>query len=318
MSSVEASWRWSLTTAIAPVAWGSTYFVTQEFLPAGYPLYGGAIRALPAGLLLLALRRQAPSGAWWWRSLVLGVLNVAAFFALIYMSAQLLPSGLASTITASSPLMMMLVAWALLGQRPRLLMVGASVLGAAGVVLMVLTGTTHVDLIGVAASATAILLSCVGFVLGTRWGRDVDILASTSWQLIAGGVLLLPFAVAVEGAPPPLHAASLFAFGYLAVVATALAFCVWFAGLRHLSAGTVGVIGLLNPVTGVVLGVVFAAEVLSTRQIIGIAMVLGGVLAGQLRPRDPAMRRVRPVPQAPPAPRPVPVPGGSRASTHRE
>jgi probable blue pigment (indigoidine) exporter len=315
---MEASWRWSLTTAIAPVAWGSTYFVTHEFLPAGYPLYGGAIRALPAGLLLLALRRQAPSGAWWWRAVVLGVLNVAAFFALLYVAAQLLPSSLAATITAASPVMMMLVAWALLGQRPRLLMVGAAVLGAAGVVLMVLTGTTHVDPIGVAASATAMLLSAVGFVLSTRWGRDVDIMASTSWQLIAGGVLLLPVAVAVEGAPPSLHAASLLAFGYLAVVATALAFSAWFAGLRHLHAGTVGVIGLLNPVTGVVLGVVFAAEVLSTRQIIGIAMVLVGVLAGQLRPRRSATRRQRPAAEAPPAALAVPVPGGSRANTHRE
>jgi probable blue pigment (indigoidine) exporter len=267
--------------------WGSTYFVTHHFLPASHPLYGAAIRALPAGLLLLALRRRLPRGSWWWRSAVLGVLNVAAFFALIYVAAQRLPTSLASTIMAASPVAMMLIAWALIRERPRLLTAAASVLGVVGVCLMVLTGSAHVDRAGVAASVTAMLLSAVGFVLTKRWSVQhgpVDVLASTSWQLVAGGVLLLPFAVATEGPPPTMDARSLLGFGYLTVVATALAFSAWFAGLRHLSAGAVGVVGLLNPVTGVLLGTAVAAEVLSARQLLGVALVLAGVLAGQLRP----------------------------------
>jgi probable blue pigment (indigoidine) exporter len=284
---VEARLRWSLITAIAPVAWGSTYFVTHHFLPAGYPLYGAAIRALPAGVLLLVLRRRLPQRSWWWRSAILGVLNVGAFFALIYVAAQRLPTSLASTIMAASPIAMMLIAWALLRERPRLVTAGAAVLGVVGVCLMVLTGPAHVDTVGVAASVTAMLLSSVGFVLTKRWSArhgPVDLLASTAWQLVAGGLLLLPFAVAVEGSPPTVDKQSLLGFGYLTVVATAVAFSAWFAGLRHLSTGAVGVVGLLNPVTGVLLGTAVAAEVLSARQLVGVALVLAGVLAGQLRP----------------------------------
>ena len=40
-------------TALAPAIWGSTYLVTTEFLPAGYPLTLAVLRALPAGLLLM-------------------------------------------------------------------------------------------------------------------------------------------------------------------------------------------------------------------------------------------------------------------------
>ncbi|GAA4443582.1 EamA family transporter [Phytohabitans houttuyneae] len=274
---------WSLICAIAPVAWGSNYFVTHEYLPPGAPLYGAAIRALPAGLLLLVISRRLPRGAWWWRSLLLGALNVGAFFVLIYLSAQLLPTSVASTIMASSPVVMMLIAWGLLAERPRVLTAVGAAVGIAGVWLMLFRGTQAVDWRGVAASVAAMLMSSLGYVLTKKWGRDVDVLASTSWQLVAGGVLLLPFAVAFEGAPPALDAPAAWGFGYVTVVATALAFAAWFSALRRLSAATVGLVGLLNPVTGVLLGTAVAGEGLTAAQATGIALVLAGVLAGQVR-----------------------------------
>lgn len=54
---MESTARWSLVTALAPIAWGTSYFVTQRYLPADHPLYGAVFRALPAGILLLALSR---------------------------------------------------------------------------------------------------------------------------------------------------------------------------------------------------------------------------------------------------------------------
>jgi probable blue pigment (indigoidine) exporter len=72
-------------------------------------------------------------------------------------------------------------------------------------------------------------------------------------------------------------------FAYVGLVATALAFTAWFTGLRHLSAATVGLIGLLNPVTGVLLGVLVSGDVLTVRQVVGLALVLLGIALSQLR-----------------------------------
>ncbi|MEU8708564.1 EamA family transporter [Streptomyces sp. NPDC048565] len=287
---MEANVRWTLVTAIAPVAWGTNYFVTHEYLPDGDPLYGAAIRALPAGLLLLAVRRRLPRGSWWWRSAVLGLLNTGVFFALVYIAAQTLPTSLASTVMATSPMVMMMIAWGLVAERPHVRHLAGAGVGAGGVALMLLTGEASAAPLGVAASVAAMLLSSLGYVLAKRWGGEVDVLASTAWQLTAGGLLLLPFACVFEGAPPHLDGPALLGFGYVSVVATALAFAAWFAGLRHLPAATVGLVGLLNPVTGVLLGTLIAGEVLTARQFCGLALVLAGVALGR-----PVARKARAV-----------------------
>lgn len=285
--SMEAKWRWVLLTAIAPVAWGSNYFVTRQFLP-GDPLWGAVLRALPAGVVLLLIARRLPHGAWWWKSLVLGALNVGAFFVLIFVASQLLPSSVAATIMAASAGALMLLAWPLLAERPTTFALVGAVLGFAGVCVLLLESGPSVQPWGVFASLAAMLMSSVGFILTKRWASSQSIIAVTSWQLISGGVLVLPFALVWEGAPPRLDGSATAGFAYVTLIATALAFLAWFTGLRHLPAGTVGLIGLLNPVTGVLLGTLLAGEPFGPRQVIGTAFVLLGVLVGQRHRGTPA------------------------------
>ncbi|WP_418275861.1 EamA family transporter [Isoptericola jiangsuensis] len=295
MASVEANWKWVALTAVAPIAWGSTYVVTRQLLPPDQPLWGAVLRALPAGLLLLAVARRLPRGDWWWRSLVLGTLNVGAFFVLVYVAATLLPSSVASTVMAASALVLLLLAWPLLGERPTGRGAVGAVVGMVGVVVLVADAGAGVPVAGVLASGAAMLMSSVGFVLTKRWAPAEPMVAVTAWQLTAGGLLLLPVAVMVEGGPPPVDPVAVGGFAYVAVIATALAFLAWFSGLRHLPAGTVGLVGLLNPVTGVLLGTVLADETFGVRQAVGAALVLGGVLLGRRAGarRRPAGRRRR-------------------------
>jgi probable blue pigment (indigoidine) exporter len=298
--------RWVALTAVAPVAWGTNYYVTHAFLPPDNPLYGAALRALPAGLVLLGLCRRLPRGAWWWRSSVLGLLNVSVFFVLVYAASQLLPTSIASTVMAVSPLAMMLIAWALTSERPGIAHLAGAAIGLVGVCLMLLTGAGGVSVPGVLASASAMLVSAFGHILTKRWNNTgTDVLASTAWQLTAGGLFLLPVAAAVEGPPPALSAPALLAFGYVTLVATALAFVAWFTGLRHLPSATVGLIGLLNPVTGVLLGTAVAGEVLTVQQLCGLALVLAGVALG--RPTRAGRRDTgRTLPHLAPEGRPAP------------
>ncbi len=295
---METTWRWILLAAIAPIAWGSTYVVTAQLLPADAPLWGSVLRALPAGLVLLALPtadgRRLPRGAWWWRSAVLGVLTVGAFFVLIYLAAQLLPSSIASMLMALSPAAMMLLAWPLLRERPHVLPIAGAVLGFIGVALMLATGSAAANPLGVLASLAAMGMSAVGFVLTKRWASGIAPRSVTAWQLTAGGIAIIPVAVLVEGAPPALTTTQLLGFGYVTFVATALAYVAWFTALRRLPAGAVGLVGLLNPVTGVGLGALIAGESFTGLQVVGMALVIAGILLGQPLARRRRGRRPAP------------------------
>lgn len=300
---MEDKWRLVAITAVAPIAWGATYVVTRHLLPPDAPLWGAALRALPAGLLLWAIARRRARGSWWWRAPVLGLLNFGAFFVLVYLAAQLLPSSIAASIMALAPLALAGIAWPLLSQRPTARWAAGAVLGIAGVLLVVGLGAGAVSPAGVVASVIALLASSLGAILTTRWRDDTPLLATTSWQLTAGGIALVIAAGLVEGPPPRVDAAGVAAYAGIAVVATALAFVCWFTGLRHLPAGTVGIIGLLNPVTGVVLGVLVGGESLAPLQALGIALVLISLVVARSRVTPTIPRRASSSPPRPSAER---------------
>ncbi|MET9870686.1 EamA family transporter, partial [Streptomyces sp. NPDC006386] len=138
-------------TALAPVSWGTTYAVTTEFLPADRPLFTALMRALPAGLLLLALARVLPRGAWWWKAAVLGALNIGAFFPLLFLSAYRLPGGLAAVVSSAGPLFVAGLSAVLLGQRPSARTLLTGVAAAFGVSLVVLRAAGALDALGLLA-----------------------------------------------------------------------------------------------------------------------------------------------------------------------
>jgi len=106
-------------TALAPAVWGTTYIVTTKLLPPGYPVFGAMMRSLPAGLLALVLARRLPRGAWWGKSLVLGGLNIGAFFPLLFLGAERLPGGVAAAVAGAQPLIVLALGSLVLHDRIR-------------------------------------------------------------------------------------------------------------------------------------------------------------------------------------------------------
>ncbi|AEV87576.1 ABC transporter permease [Actinoplanes sp. SE50] len=274
-----------LITALTPAVWGTTYAITTEFLPPDRPLLAGVLRALPAGLLLLAITRQLPRGAWWWRSAVLGALNIGFFFALLFVSAYRLPGGMAAVLGAVQPLLVAGLSTVVLGDRTTARTVIAGLLGAAGVALAVLTAAARLDPIGILAGLAGAASMAIGLVLTKRWGRPgVSLLTATGWQLTAGGLVLLPIMLLGEGLPASLTGRNLMGYGYLALIGTALAYTLWFRGLDRLPATRVSLLSLLSPVTATVLGWAALGQALTPVQVTGMALAFAAVLWGQSSP----------------------------------
>lgn len=272
-------------TALAPAIWGSTYFVTTEFLPDGYPVTVAMLRALPAGLLLLVLVRRLPERAWLGRVFLLGGLNFSIFWALLFVAAYRLPGGVAATVGAVQPLVVIFVAHAVLRSPVFALSVVAAVAGMGGVALLVLTPQAALDPIGVMAGLGGALSMAVGTVLTRKWQPPVSLLTLTAWQLTAGGLLLLPLALVIEPPLPALTTDNVLGLAYLGLIGAAFTYFLWFRGVSRIEPAAISTLGFLSPVTALIVGWWALDQRLSGLQMAGIAAVLASVWLGQMAGR---------------------------------
>jgi probable blue pigment (indigoidine) exporter len=279
--------RDAVLTALAPAVWGSTYLVTTELLPPDRPLLASTLRALPAGLVLLAAGGVLPRGVWWWRALVLGVLNIGAFFYLLFVAAYHLPGGVAALVVAVQPMLVLLLAALLLKDRIQPIQLGACLLGLLGVALLVLRPQAGMDAVGVVAGLAAALCMASGIVLTKHWSRPpgVGVLAFTGWQLTLGGLLLAPATLVAEGLPDRLTGTNLAGFTYLSVVGALFAYAVWFRGIGRLPALAVSILGFASPLAATVLGYLVLGQSLTPLQLVGAGGVVAAVVLAQ--PRQP-------------------------------
>ncbi|MGW1544445.1 EamA family transporter [Streptomyces sp. NPDC002309] len=271
-------------TALAPVVWGTTYVVTTELLPQGHPLFAGLLRALPAGLIALALTRTLPRGAWWGKAVVLGVLNIGLCFPLLFIAAERLPGGVAATLGAAQPLIVAVLAVAVLREA---LSVWRLVWGAAGVVgvgLVVIGPDAALDMVGVVAGLASAASMALGVTLTKRWGRPAEAspTAVVGWQLTAGGLFLVPVTFLVEGPPPAIDLPAALGYLWFGLVGGLITYVLWFRGITTLPVTSVAVLVLLSPLVAAALGAVLLGQTLGPVQLVGFGLSLAAIVAQQL------------------------------------
>ncbi|WP_136056584.1 EamA family transporter [Microbacterium sp. K24] len=273
-----------LLTALAPIAWGTTYLITTELLPAGHPLFAGLLRSLPAGLLAVAISRRLPRGAWWWKGLALGALNIGAFFPLLFLAAERLPGGVAAAVAGAQPLIVLALGALVLHERIRPLTAAAAVAGAGGVALVVLGPAADLDFWGILAALGGVSATGVGMILTKRWGRPSGVgpVAYAGWQLTAGGLLLLPVTLLVEGVPASVDGEAVLGYLWLGTAGGIIAYTLWFRGIQQLPVIAPGLLALLSPVVATALGTLVAGEAFTPVQAIGFVITLAALVSGQI------------------------------------
>lgn len=282
-----------LLTALAPIAWGTTYLVTTELLPPGHPLFAGLLRSLPAGLLAVVVTRRLPRGAWWWKAFALGALNIGAFFPLLFLAAERLPGGVAAAVAGAQPLIVLALGALVLQERIRPLTAAAAVIGAGGVALVVLGPAAELDLWGILAALGGVTATGVGMILTKRWGRPSGVgpVAYAGWQLTAGGVLLLPLTLLIEGIPSEIDTGAALGYLWLGTAGGIVAYTLWFRGIQQLPVIAPGLLALLSPIVATTLGVLVAGERFTVVQIIGLTLAIGALVLGQVVSRPSARDR---------------------------
>ncbi|ENF8747629.1 EamA family transporter [Vibrio fluvialis] len=267
-------------TAIAPIVWGSTYIVTTEALPPESPLIASTIRSLPAGVLLVLISRAWPTGLWWLRIAVLGFLNIGLFFYCLFFAATYLPGGMASMVMSIQPVIVMIMSWYLLSASFSSQQLVASGLGILGVGLLVLNSSAELNIEGMLTAILGTLSMALGVVLTKKWGRPtgMTMLGFTGWQLLFGGIILLPVSLWLEGIPTQLTSINYLGYGYLSLIGAILGYFLWFRGIEKLPPVTVSFLGFLSSVSACFLGYLILNQTLTWPQLLGALAILFSIV----------------------------------------
>lgn len=276
-----------LTTALAPIIWGSTYIVTSEFLPPNSPLMAALIRALPAGILLIIITRTLPKGHWWWRIAILGFLNIGFFFYCLFYAATYLPGGMAALVMSSQALMVIALSRLLLKSVLTPQHVIAGFIGIVGIGLLVLNSNADLNQNGILIALLGTLSMALGVVLTKKWGRpeQVSLLGFTGWQLLYGGLILAPVALTIEGIPSHITSTNLLGYLYLSVIGAIVGYFLWFRGIEKLPAVSISFLGFLSSVSACVLGYIFLNQTFTLIQIIGAVAILSSIVLSNKTPK---------------------------------
>jgi probable blue pigment (indigoidine) exporter len=152
-----------------------------------------------------------------------------------------------------------------------------------GVGLLVLGPAAKLDAVGIVAALIGAVCMALGTVLTKLWKSPYSISALTAWQLVFGGIFLLPLAFLFE---EPLHSVTvnnIIGYAYLSLIGSGLTYALWFRGLHKLPTTAVSLLGLLSPLVATLLGYFILQQSLTVVQFSGAVLVLGSVWMGQLK-----------------------------------
>ena len=277
--------EWALMLFLS-VLWGGSFFfigtAVRDMPVLTIVLLRVAVAAAALWVFVLATGRRVPRRAQAWRAfLVMGLLNNVIPFSLIVWGQTQIPSGLASILNASTPLWTVLVATALLSdERASVRKLTGVVLGLGGVAVMM-----GIDVIGgdhALLPQLAVVGASVSYAFSAWWGRrfrdmQVDPVVTAAGMLTASTLVLAVPALALNGLPVGYPATSWAAIAALALLSSALAYVIYFHILATAGATNISLVTFLVPVSAILLGWAFLDERLGAAQLLGMALIGGGL-----------------------------------------
>jgi drug/metabolite transporter (DMT)-like permease len=283
-----------LLLILLSIVWGGSFFFAKiavaELPPLTIVLARVTIAAAALHLLVIATGQRMPRDLSLWRDfLLMGLLNNAIPFSLIFWGQKEIASGLASILNATTPLFTVLMAHAFTrDERATPAKLLGVALGIGGVALMIgqdLTNGLGTHLISELAVLAAALSYGFAGVFGRRFrGRPPLVVAAG--QLTGSSVLILPLALLIDrpwlGTAPSLGVWA--ALIGLALLSTALAYVIFFRILARAGATNLLLVTFLIPVSALLLGIAFLGETLTLHQLAGMALIGLGLAAIDGRP----------------------------------
>lgn len=268
--------------------WSSAFTSARVIVEYAPPLSALALRFLISGLIGVGLAWLLGQSArltarQWLGVVVFGVCQNALYLGLNFVAMQTIPASLAAIIASTMPLLVALAGWVVFGDRVRPLGIAGLIAGLVGVVLIMgarLQG--GVDVYGLVLCVIGVVSLTIATlaVLGASSGGNV--LMIVGLQMLVGSALLWVPALTIEVWDVTWNWQLVVAFVYTTLVPGLAATLVWFLLVGRIGAVKASTFHFLNPFLGVAIAAALLGEAIGVLDVLGVAIIAGGILAVQL------------------------------------
>ena len=284
------------------VFWGATFLAIRVVVQEVPPLFAAGVRFFVAGVLLYGFMRlkgrPRPATVQWRNLALIGLLMFVAEYGALFWAEKYVPSGVTSVLEATLPLITIVLEMFVFRQQPlHWGLLVATLLGFGGVgVLLLPNGEQHFGLL----PCVAIFAGATAWSMGSVLNRSLDLpeskpLAAGAMMMLGGGVLLLLSAAFGELHPfPHVSMRAALALLYLIVCGSLLGFTAFVWLLARMPATRVASHAYVNPIVAVALGYFVAGEIITTRMLLGAALVLISVFLILRKDKVPRMGSMPP------------------------
>ncbi|MFY9237754.1 MAG: DMT family transporter [Roseovarius sp.] len=279
----------SILTGLAFVAmWSSAFTSAHIIVASAPPISALALRFLISGLLGVVIAKLL--GQTWrltsqqWRAtIIFGICQNTLYLGLNFVAMQTIEASLAAIIASTMPLLVALAGWIFFRERlPRMATFGL-IGGFAGVVIIMgsrLSGGVDIQALGLC------IIGVLALTVATLTMRGAsskgNFLMVVGLQMLIGSAILSVVAVSTETIVIVWSWQLIAAFIYTILVPGLAATLVWFLLVERIGATRAATFHFLNPFLGVAIAAIILSEPLQFYDVIGVAVIMGGILAVQL------------------------------------
>ena len=294
------SLRIILTGFLFSLLWSSAFATARIIVEAAPPLLSLAVRFALSGLIAVGVARALGQswhlpgglrGAQARSVIVFGLCQNALYLGLYFIAMQSIEASLAAIIASSMPLIVMGLGWVLRGEKVSSLGFFGLIAGMAGVTLIMGTRVQGgADPFGIMLC----VIGATGLAVATLTVRGAsgsgNLLMIVGLQMLVGAVTLgvISALTEVPQVTPSWELAA--AFIYQIFVPGLAATFIWFKLVAEIGAVRAATFHFLNPFFGVLVAALLLGEKIGTLDILGVAIVMGGILAVQLSRQHGAAR----------------------------
>lgn len=268
--------------------WSSAFTSARVIVEYAPPLTALALRFLISGLIGIAIAWALGQSArlsrkQWLGVLIFGVCQNALYLGLNFVAMQTIPASLAAIIASTMPLLVAVAGWLVFGTKIRPLGIAGLIAGIVGVALIMgarLQG--GVDLYGLILCIIGVFSLTIATlaILGASSGGNV--LMIVGLQMLVGSALLWVPALTTEVLDVTWNWQLVVAFVYTTLVPGLAATLVWFLLVGRIGAVKASTFHFLNPFLGVAIAAALLGEAIGVLDVLGVAIIAGGILAVQL------------------------------------